>query len=186
MYLAFYKWMRYAMLVLPFADLGLAFIRNGLPLLRDLDSIQAYRAIYIIEKVANEVYSIPLLALQVAFTAMCSMAITISMVIGISFFSLVLCTITLLWLTFANTILSYCKSLYELSTEYIRGMKSKKRGALHRDQIQKTLASLRQCRVFSGTIYYIDRSALTKINDAIIQNIISNIFMFNAMQGNLG
>jgi hypothetical protein len=83
-------------------------------------------------------------------------------------------------LVVANVVLSKAKSIYEESNELIHEMRFRKATVGKKLGIYKSAASIRACRIYSGSSFYIDKGVQLTVNDTIINYIINNVIMFNS------
>ena len=181
-YIMIQKWMKYPMVTLPVVNLCLIWLsRMGSHVLTSEANIRRHRALYIFINVFNEVFNLPLISYKFISIVLISISGTICLIEGISPLSATLCVLSIAILVFTNIILMLAKLLYESSKEFIWTLKFGHQ-IKQRLIIQRTIASLRECRIYCGSRYFIDRGVLPKINNAIVENIINNVLMFNEFQ----
>jgi len=142
-------------------------------------SIWAYRGIYVLMGLLNEVYRLPFISCKVMMTIYCAIGFTLCLIHGFAPLSAMISLLATLMLISCNLILSRAKSIYEESRKFIQ--KTRRGNSCgNRLALDKTAASLRECRIYSGSTYFIDRGVQMKANDTILNCIIDNVIMFNS------
>jgi len=134
-----------------------------------------FTRICILLDLLNEAMSFPLISFKFIIITV-SVAYTIFLTSPISPVSFAVFVLSSIMLLVGNTEFSFATSVYESSNKFIQSLDVDLQ-ANERDKTMRIIASLRTCRIYCGNCYFIDRGVLLKINDAVINNTISNVMM---------
>jgi len=179
MYLTTYKWMMYGTQMISIIYLISLWLKPPKIQTRFLkvtllEMITFYQSLYIFTGMWNEAFCVPLFCYLIVTTVTCSIAFTMCLLQGFSFLTLSLFTVSVVLMIFLNMLLKCSSSVNHISEKYIESIRSEETSGVS----SKFAASLRRSRIYSGSIYFIDRDVLLTANDAIIQNAISIVLSF--------
>jgi len=179
LYLGIYKWFLYSTQVIPGLYFSLIWIfrQNEKNNFIGLRRITVYKSVYIFIVLMNEVVSLPFISLKVMIVMLTSLSFTIGSIERLSMISYLFILISLIVVVFTNFCLHYGKEIYVRSSMFINNLDNP--GTPH---LKKIKISLRECRVYAGSLYYIDGEVLPKVNNTIVNYAISNGLMFKSLR----
>jgi len=173
-YLIACKWFLYPLLLIP------AVYYSSLLISRkdaQLEEISRFRSICVFVGILNEFFNVPLLSFKIMMIVTTSFEFTICLIYKVRFVSTAILTLSLIMLVVANLSFSFAKVVFESSHDFVHNMKT--RAAETKGKILiRTPSSLRESKIFSCSLYYIDQGAVMKISDIVFRNTISNVIMF--------
>jgi len=183
-YLIVYKWLQYVVMSLPVLHVvGIWITGKGLQgkAISLERRIQMYRSIYLFMILRNEVSCYLLLSITVMATLLTAISLAIFLTSKVSLLSIYFLGLVIMIMGFTNMCYFSAKKIQECSKAFIEELTiggTPKTG--HFLLLKKVRVSLRECRMYCGTFYYVDRRVLPQINDAIINNTISILFMLKS------
>lgn len=134
-----------------------------------------YRSIYILVNMFNEVYKATVISFKLITVAVPSLALAVALIHGTSFLSVGLSVLSIIYIVSINFTMSQAKLIYVCSEMFLYNIRA---GKSRSNSMRKTVASLRECRIQSGSLYFIDSGVMRKTNHAIVENTINNVLMF--------
>lgn len=121
-----------------------------------------------------------MITIQFTVTVMVSLGFSFSLLDGISFVSLAMCINSIGWIVILNYVLSLAMTISERSEKLLFSWKSKQYNMS--PFMKKTIKSLRPCRIYCGSQYFIDARVICQINNIIPNNTVSNVLMFKELK----
>lgn len=174
LYITAYKWLFVVYLCIIYENLSCFWISAcG-------KSTTMYRGIYILVNLYNEFVNVPIITIQFTITVMISLGFAFSLLDGVSLVSLAICIMSVGFIVVLNYILAVAKTLSELSEKLLYNWKLKE----HEISLlqKKTVMSLRPCRIYCGSRYFIDAGVICHTNNTIPNTTASNVLMLKELR----
>lgn len=183
-YITFYmivlKWFKYVPQLLPAIYYSSHLISKKVEELPNWeDKIKLYRAAFILVRLFNEVFSLILISVNGIIITMGSIAFSIYILTQPSIifsFSLILESGGMLF--WANTTFQIASVIYDSSTGFIQKLRRVYTFEDDEGRRKRTIASLQKCKVYCGTMYFVDRRVVFRINDLVINSTINCVIFF--------
>ena len=157
-----YKWQYWATFWLTIIQFISACISHQNDALTSTSAV-SYRAIYVFCTLFSDVVNLPLIFFKFTVIVTISITFTLCLIYGVSLVSLGFCVVSV-FVILVNLGFFYASAIYESSEEFSYKWKQTKTSLLAR----KVLPSLRACRIYAGSQYFVDRGVLPKVNSAVI------------------
>jgi len=180
MYLGFYKWLIRFMQILPAVFYCSSLISVTTKRRLTLKAkLSIYQSIQIFAGLVNVNFSFLLITFKFMMIFGNSIGLTICLIYKFSPLSFTLLIVSTSWIGFVNFAFSFASAVFESSRKFIQHLQLHPQARMGRKfPIHRTICSLRECRIYCGSQYFIDRSILFKIYHAIFNYTISNVLMF--------
>jgi len=186
--LMIFKWVKYPVQLLPavyYCSELLSRKHNGL---KEAElNINSYRALYIFIEMLNDVFKVPLIFFKFMIITLVSIGFALCIVSEPNFVYIPLILESVAMLLFLNVYFTFASTIFEFSTDFISNLKLANLRMIscgiprRRTLIMKqSIASLRRCRIFCGSQYFVSRPVVLRINDAVISNTISIFLLFKS------
>jgi len=177
LFLTVVKWLKYPIQFVPvvyYVSFKLSRVNGGNPKI----SIRGYKTIFILVDLLNEAMSSPLISFKFIMVTTVSVAFTIFLISPFSPVSISVFVTSSVMLLVGNAEFSFGTKVNESSTEFIQNLvRNLQVNERERRRRRQVIASLRPCRIYCGTCYFIDRGVILKLNDAVINYTISNLML---------
>jgi len=187
--LTYYKWVVYCTEILApvYSSSQLLSIKNGEKgTLGEYErKLSLYRSIYVFINLVNEFSSVPFISFKFITILTSSLGFTICLIYKISVPTISLFALSCLMLMFVNYEFSFAYSTLKFSNEFIEGLKGNPHAGTSRQDFlfnHRSILSLRECRLYCGSQYFVDRNVLLKINIAVLNYTVSNVMLLKGMR----
>jgi len=168
LYLSTYKWLLWLFIFIPTVHFLATSISSFKHYLKP-GALSLYRGICIFATLLNELMGPVLICLKFEIAVVTCTGFTLCLINGISLFSGILLTMSVLMLASLNVVMYLAGQIFELSQARIQEWKRSSETSMP----LQTQASLRPCRINVGSQYYVDRGVLPKLNFAVLENVIT-------------
>jgi len=180
MFMVMLKWVKYPVQLLPavYYCANLLSRRNS-GIRGTAFSISAYKAVYVFIGLFNEVFSMPLISIKCLMIMFPSIGIAMCIVEKPSLMYFPLITESLMMILFANVYFNFASTIFKYSSDYISQLKAISHMLPGRGgkTMNRKVASLRTCRIYCGSLYFVDRRVVLKVNDAVLNLTINTIML---------